>query len=151
MLGKRLSAPMLWAHGAFLQMSLDAALPPSGIQHGLWFAPFYGCYCCLIWSRRAAFLWASYRRSPISVVEKIAFNTTHFTAFIWEHLRSGPGADAFTAQGGVLIASLTPLILGQFLDQPRSVDRLAVTAAFLAVAVRLRRHRGPVLIQSLRV
>jgi len=43
---------------------------------------------------------------------------------------------------GVLMHPLTPLILGQFLISPGLWIGLAVTAAFLAVAVRLRRHRG---------
>lgn len=142
LLGSGLSAATLWSH--WVQVSLMLLYHLLAI-HGLWLAPFYGWLLLVSgWARRAPFLWAFLPPFAISVVEKIAFNTWHFAAFLGHRFGSGPGADAFNAPGGVMMHPLTPLILGQFLISPGLWIGLAVAAAFLAAAVRLRRYQGPV-------
>ena len=51
--------------------------------HALWYAPFYGWLLLVSgWARRAPFLWAALPLLAIGVVEKIAFNTSHFAAML---------------------------------------------------------------------
>jgi ABC-2 type transport system permease protein len=58
--------------------------------HMLWYAPIYGWLLLVSgWARRAAFLWAACRRSPSGVVEKIAFNTSHFAGWFSSSMAGG--------------------------------------------------------------
>ncbi len=144
LLGSGLSVPTLWTHASFVQMALMLLYHLLAI-HSLWFAPFYGWLLLIsAWARRAAFLWALLPPLAIGVVEKIAFNTTHFANLLGSRLGDGPGADALLAPGGVMMHPLTPLILGEFLSSPGLWIGLAITAAFLTAAVRLRRYQGPI-------
>ena len=113
--------------------------------HGLWYAPFYGwLFLVSAWARRAAIVWALLPPVAIGVVEKIAFGTSHFAHFMGERAMGGPaGGDPFVMPGSVsmdLMAHLTP---GRFFISPGLWVGLAVAAAFLAAAVRLRRYQGP--------
>jgi ABC-2 type transport system permease protein len=107
--------------------------------HGLWYAPIY-CWLLLVsgWARRAAFLWAVLPLLAIAVVEKIAFNTTHFGAML-AHRVSGGSEGA-----GVSMDTLGRINPGHFLVSPGLWIGLAISAIFLAAAVRLRRYRGPI-------
>jgi ABC-2 type transport system permease protein len=81
----------------------------------------------------------------IGVIEKIAFNTSHFAAMLQYRLSGGPKGVPFTA-GNMPVDSMDPLMHlnpGQFLINPGLWIGLAVAAAFLAAAVRIRRYRGP--------
>jgi len=111
--------------------------------HALWYAPFY-CWLLVVsgWARRAAFLWAGLPLLAIGIVEKIAFNTSHFAAML-EHRMNG-GAEAVTAPGSFPMDPMTHLTPGHFLSSPGLWTGLAIAAAFLAAAVRLRRYRGPI-------
>jgi ABC-2 type transport system permease protein len=75
-------------------------------------------------------------------VEKIAFNTTHFLAVL-EQRFMGPPNPAMPMPAG---ASMDPmqLIPHHFFSQPGLWIGLAIAAAFLFAAVRLRRYRGPI-------
>ena len=114
------------------------------IVHALWYAPIYGWLLLVsAWARRAPFLWASLPLLAIGVVEKIAFNTSHFGALLGHRMIGGPGGDDFMT--GIL--SMDPLMHftpGAFLSSPGLWIGLAVAAAFLAAAVRLRRYRDPI-------
>jgi ABC-2 type transport system permease protein len=74
---------------------------------------------------------------------QIAFNTSHFATMLQHRMMGGPEAAAFTADSSSM-HPLTQLNPGQFLISPGLWIGLAVTAAFLAAAVRLRRYRGPI-------
>ena len=76
-------------------------------------------------------------------MEKIAFNTSHFGALLAYRFGGGPAGGTFTGRDIAMdpIMQLTP---GRFLTSPGLWLGLAVTAAFLAAAVRLRRYRDPV-------
>jgi ABC-2 type transport system permease protein len=78
----------------------------------------------------------------IGLLEKIAFNTSHFAAMLGHRFLGGPHGAA-TSSDSMSMGSLTPASPGQFFTGASLWVGLALSAAFLAVAVRLRRHRGP--------
>jgi ABC-2 type transport system permease protein len=133
----------LWTEVSFLQMSL-LLLYHLVTVHALWHAPIYAWLLLVSsWARRAAILWATLPLVAIYFVERIAFNTSYFVALLGSRL-SGGGAEALTAQGTFPMDPMTHLTPGNFLISPGLWIGLAMTAAFLAGAVRLRRYRGPI-------
>jgi ABC-2 type transport system permease protein len=142
LLGSGLSVATLWTQLPLFQMSL-MLLYHLVTVHALWYAPIFGWLLLVSgWARRAAFLWAGLPLLAIGIVEKIAFNTSHFAAML-EHRISG-GAEVVTAPGNFRVDPMTYLTPGHFLSSPGLWIGLTVAAAFLAAAVRLRRYRGPV-------
>ena len=112
--------------------------------HMLWYAPIYG-WALLVsaWARRATFLWAVLPWLAICAVEKIAFNTTHFLSLLGDRFSGSAAGGDFTS----VSASTDPLMQitpGTFLSSPGLWIGLAVAAAFLVAAVRLRRCQGPI-------
>ena len=143
LLGSGLSLGTLWTHLPLFRMSL-MLLYHLLAMHGLYYAPIYGWLLLVsAWARRAAFLWAGLPLLAIGVVEKIAFNTSHFAAMLQSRFSGGPEAIAYPAQSSVM-QEMTLLTLGKFLISPGLWIGLAVFAAFLAAAVRLRRYQGPI-------
>jgi ABC-2 type transport system permease protein len=143
LVGSGLSVATLWTHFSFFQMSLMLLYHLVAI-HGLWYAPIYGWLLLVSgWARRAAFLWAALPLLAIGIVEKIAFNTSHFGAMLGYRLSGGPEGAAFTA-GGMSMDPLTQIHPGQFLISPGLWIGLAIAAAFLAATARLRRYQGPI-------
>jgi ABC-2 type transport system permease protein len=143
LLGNGLNVATLWTQLSFLQMSLMLLYHLLTV-HALWHAPIYGWMLLVSgWARRAVFLWAALPLVAIAVVEKIAFNTSHFVAML-ENRLSGGGVEAFTAPGSLPMDPMTHLTPGNYLSSPGLWIGLAVTAAFLAAAVRLRRYQGPI-------
>jgi len=112
----------------------------------LWHAPIYG-YLLLVsgWVRRATFLWAVLPLIVIQIFEKITFGTSYFGSFV-KHRVFGfaPGAFDFLDRHDPTIDSLSQLTPGKYLTSPGVWIGLLVAAAFLAVAVRMRRYRGPI-------
>ena len=142
LLGSGLSVVTLWTHLPLLHMWLMLLYHLVAI-HALWYAPIYGWLLLVSgWARRLAFLWAALPLLAIGVVEKIAFNTSHFAALLG--YRMGGPERAASPAGSMSMDSLTQLTPGQFLISPGLWIGLAVTAAFLAAAVRLRRYREPI-------
>jgi ABC-2 type transport system permease protein len=142
LLGSGLSAATLWTQVSLFQMSLMLFYHLVTV-HALWYAPIY-CWLLLVsgWARRAAFLWAVLPVLAICVVEKIAFNTSHFVAMLGYRLEGGAEAVAFPGRFPInLEMQLTP---GKFLSSPGLWLGLLVAAIFLAAAVRLRRYREPI-------
>jgi ABC-2 type transport system permease protein len=112
----------------------------------LWHAPIYG-WALLIsgWARRATFLWAVLPLLAIGVLEKLAFDTSHFTSMLKDRLfGAGDTAFAFQPHRGVAIDSLVQLTPGRYLATPGLWIGLAFAAVFVAIAVRQRRYRGPI-------
>jgi ABC-2 type transport system permease protein len=143
LLGSGLSVATLWTHASLFQMSLMLLYHLVAI-HALWYAPIYGWLLLVSgWARRAAFLWAALPLLAIGIVEKIAFNTSHFGAMLGHRFLGGPDS-AGAGRNGMTMASLTPASPGQFLASPGLWIGLAIAAAFLAAAVRLRRYREPI-------
>jgi ABC-2 type transport system permease protein len=140
--GSGISPGTLWAHVPFLKTSL-INFGHLVLYHGIWYAPFYGWLLMVsAWANRAPFLWATLPPIAIGVVERVAFDSSHFAAMV-RHRFMGDPASAAPA-GGMTMDMLGPHSLGEYLTDPGLWFGLAVTAAFLFAAVRLRRCRGPI-------
>ena len=139
LLATGLGVATVWPHVALWQISQGLFFHLMTV-HALWYAPFY-CWWLLVsaWAKRTPFLWAV---SPlaIAVVEKVAFNTTHF-AGILIHRFGGEDYNAPFPMPMDQMAHLHPLL---FLTSSGLWSGLAVAALFLAVAVQLRRYRDPI-------
>lgn len=143
LLGSGLGVTTLWSQGSLFQQWL-MLLHHLLIVHGLWYAPIYGWLLLVsAWARRAPFLWASLPLLAIGVVERIAFNTSHFAALLGHRLIGGPGGDEFMT-GSLSMHPLVHFTPVAFLGSPGLWIGLAVAAAFLAAAVRLRRYGDPI-------
>ena len=140
MLARGQSVAALWSHLPLFQMSLMLLFHVVAI-HGLQFAPVYSWMLLVSsWARRAPLLWAVLPPLAIGVAEKIAFNTSHFAALLGYLLGGGPEV----VTGKMQMLPLTSLAVGEFFMNPGLWIGLAVAAAFLAAAVRLRRYREPI-------
>jgi ABC-2 type transport system permease protein len=140
MLARGQSVAALWSHLPLFQMSLMMLFHVVAI-HGLQFAPVYAWLLLVSsWARRAPFLWAVLPSLAIGVAEKIAFHTSHFAALLGYLLGGGPEV----VTGKMQMLPLTLRAVGEFFINPGLWIGLAVAAAFLAAAVRLRRYREPI-------
>jgi ABC-2 type transport system permease protein len=112
----------------------------------LWHAPIYGWLLLVSgWARRATFLWAVLPLLAIGILEKIAFNTSHFASLVKDRLLGfALGAFDFNPHHSVAIDSLAQLTPGRYLSTPGLWIGLVFAAAFLAAGARLRRYRGPI-------
>jgi ABC-2 type transport system permease protein len=143
MLGSGLSAGPLWTHMPLFQMWLLLLYHLLAV-HVLWYAPIYGWLLLVSgWARRAAFLWAALPWLAIGIVEKLAFNTTHFAAWVGYRFSGSAAGGSFTADN-VSMDPLMHLTLGKFLITPGLWIGLAFFVACIAAAVRLRRYQGPI-------
>ena len=137
-LGSGLSVATLWTQLSLFHMLVMVFYHLLTV-HVLSHAPFYGWLLLVsAWARRAVFLWAVLPVVAISIVEKIAFNTSHFAHMLGYRLAGGAEAVDFPA------GPMTHLSPGDFLSSPGLWLGLAIAAAFLAAAVRLRRYRDPI-------
>jgi ABC-2 type transport system permease protein len=142
LLANGLSVSTLWSQVSFFPMSLMLFYHLLTV-HVLWHAPFYGWFLLVsAWARRATFLWAALPLLAIGVVEKIAFNTSHFANFVVDRLVGG--AEAITRAGQMPIHPGIHVTLGRYLSSPGLWIGLAFTVLCLAGAVRLRRYRSPI-------
>jgi len=141
--GSGLSVVTLWSHLSLFQMG-GMLLYHLVLIHGLWYAPMFA-YLLMVsaWARRAAFLWAFVPPLAIALVEKIAFNTTHFAMFL-QHRLSGGEEGAKYITGTMSLEPLAMLNPAHFVISPGLWGGFVVAAAFLFVTARLRRHRGPI-------
>jgi len=140
LLGSGLGVGTLWSH--LFQMWLMLLYHLLAI-HALWYAPIFAWLLLVsAWARRATFLWAALPLVAIAVVEKMAFNTSHFAAMLGNRLSGGEAGGDLAA--GMSMNPLSQLTPGQFLISPGLWIGLALAAAFLAAAVRLRRNQGPI-------
>jgi len=143
MLARGQNVAALWTHLRLFQMSLGLLFHLVAI-HGFWYAPIY-CWLLLVsaFARRAPFLWVVLPPLAIGVVEKIAFNTSHFGAFLAHRFFGGPAEDAPFVGDSMTMDALTWVDVGRFLADPGLWTGLLAAAAFLALAVWLRRSREP--------
>jgi len=139
--GSGLNVGTYWEQVGLFQASL-LLLYHVFTVHVLWSAPIYS-YLLLVsaWARRAAFLWAVLPPFVICVLEKMLFNTWHVASFLGQFFTGG--TEGHYAPGTMPMNPLTHLTPWRFLTTPGLWVGLAVTTAFLAAAVRLRRYREP--------
>ena len=143
LLGNRASIATLWTQLSWFQMSIVLLYHMVAI-HALWYAPIWSWLLLVSgWARRAAFLWAFLPILAVGVVEKMAFNTSHFAALLRYRMGDSVAGLAYT-EGIVSMDPLMHLTPGKFLLTPGLWIGLAVAAAFLFAAARLRCHRGPI-------
>ena len=112
--------------------------------HGLWQSPIYAWLLLIsVWARRVPILWATLPPLAISIVEKVAFNTVYFGSLIGNRFTGGSEGTAIMEHGRQMdpMTLFAPL---HFFINPGLWIGLAVTAAFLTAAIRLRRYRGPI-------
>jgi ABC-2 type transport system permease protein len=134
------SVAALWSHLPLFQMSLMLLFHLVAV-HGLQFAPIYAWMLLVSgWARRAVLLWAVLPPLAIGVAEKVAFNTHHFASLLGYLFGGAPEITT----GKMAMAPLTLSALGEFLTYPGLWISLAIAAALLAAAVRMRRYREPI-------
>ena len=138
-----ISVATQWQHLPLVQMTVALLYCLPAIA--LWHAPLYAWLLLVsAWSKRAVFLWALLPQVVIAVFEKVAFGTSHFREYLqyrfwgWFALSFD-----FSAPGSVRrpVTVMTP---GNFLSTPGLWLGLLLAAAFLALAIRLRRNREPI-------
>ena len=140
LLGSGVNIAALWREVSFLHFSLVLLYHVLTV-HGLYYAPIYGWLLMVsAWAPRAPFIWAFLPPFVICGVEKIAFNKTHFCTLLGERL-TGPGG---TMADNDHTKNFSTLIPHHFFSEPGLWIGLAIAAIFLAIAVRLRRYRGPI-------
>lgn len=133
-----------WAHFPVFQNWLVMLYGLVAIA--LWHAPIYGWLLLVSgWARRATFLWAVLPFIVIQIFEKITFGTSYFGSMLKHRLMGfAPHAFGFHGQGHPTIDSLAQLTPGTYLSSASLWLGLLFAAAFIAVAIRLRRYRGPI-------
>jgi ABC-2 type transport system permease protein len=142
MLARGQNVADLWSHLPLWQMSLMLFFHMVAV-HGLWYAPIYGWLLLVsAWARRAPFLWAVLPPLVVIVIEKIAFDTSHFAALLGFRFGGGSDGVPFTV-GPMSMGVLTASDLVRFFADPSLWTGLVLTAVFLAAAVRLRRYQEP--------
>jgi ABC-2 type transport system permease protein len=142
-LGHGMNVTTLWTDVAPVERSLGLLYHLVTV-HGLWYAPIYAWMLLVsAWSPRMPFLWAFLPPFVIGVAEKMAFNTSRFAAWLVYRF-SGPQLFNFTVSNSMAMPAMSSLDLGQFLSTSGLWIGLLIAAAFLVVAARLRRYRGPI-------
>jgi ABC-2 type transport system permease protein len=136
-----MSAGTLWTHATVLQVMLLYHL---FTVHVLWYAPIY-TWAMLVsgWAKRVVILWALLPAAVICILEKLAFNTTHFLNIL-RYRFSGPEEFTFKAAGTAAVHSLMHLDPARFFATPGLWTGLLLAAIFLGGAVVQRKYRGPI-------
>jgi ABC-2 type transport system permease protein len=123
---------------------MTAVLAYGLVVMALWYAPISGWLLLVsAWSRRTPFLWAFLPPLALIVLEKIAFDTSHFGELVAYRLHAFD--QAFVAMPHRAAMHVMPEPdPARFLSNPDLWTGLAVAAAFLAAAVWVRRYREPI-------
>jgi ABC-2 type transport system permease protein len=139
--GSGANVAALWTQQSVFRFSLELFYHMLTV-HGLWYAPLYAWLLLVSAAApRAPFVWAVLPPFVIWGVEKIAFNTTYFLSLLKVRLMGPPDPEMTMSKNADFMSTLIP---HHFFDQPGLWIGLAVAAVFLAIAVRLRRYRGPI-------
>jgi ABC-2 type transport system permease protein len=141
--GNGLSVSRYWSELSFFQMSL-LLLYHLVTAHAIWPAPVYAWLMLVsAWARRAVLLFAVLPVIVIGAIEMLLFQTSYFARMVGERV-IGHIPDATMNRGEMWptnpMIHLAPV---QYLLDPGVWLGLLVAAAFLALAVRMRRSHGP--------
>ncbi len=139
--GKSVAA--LWTQLSVMRMWL-LLLYHLFTSHTFWPAPVY-CWLLLVsgWARRATLLWAALPIVAIAGVEKLVFQTSRFAVLVGSRFIGDTPSVALTPNM-FPTDPMTHITPGTFLSTPGLWIGLAIAAAFLAAAVRLRRYQTPI-------
>jgi len=141
LVGSGANIAALWTQQSLFRSTLDLFYHMLTV-HGLWYAPLYAwLFLVSAAAPRAPFVWAVLPPFVIWGVEKIAFNTTYFLSLLKVRLMGPPDPEMVMSKNADFMSTLIP---HHFFDQPGLWAGLAVAAIFLAIAIRLRRYRGPI-------
>jgi ABC-2 type transport system permease protein len=139
--GSGANISLLWTQESFFSVSLELFNHMLTV-HGLWYAPLYGWLLLVSAAApRAPLIWAAAPPFVICAVEKLAFNTTYFLDMLKYRLA---GPDTPAAAGSSMMDQMSASTAAQFVSEPGLWIGLAIAAVFLAIAVRIRRYRGPI-------
>jgi ABC-2 type transport system permease protein len=109
--------------------------------HGVWWAPLYAWLLLVsAWATRVPVLWAALPLVAIGIVERIAFNSTHFAILLQDYFLGGPLSSGDNPT--MTLDMLAPHPLRHYLLRPELWGGLALTAVLLGAAVRLRHVRS---------
>ena len=140
--GSGMDASMLWTHVPFLKTSA-INLYHLVMFHGIWYAPFYAWLLLVsAWAKRTPLLWAAFPPVAIGLFEKFAFNTSYFANMLLNHFTGGAQSGSGEKATGMTMEMMAGEHPGHILISPGLWIGLALTAAFLFAAARLRRSRG---------
>jgi len=133
------SAAALWA---LPWLSMSAGLLHHLVTvHSLYYAPIFGWLLLVsAWAKRLPFLWAFLPPAAIAVIERIVFNTAHFSTMLGSRISGG--MEAQPAKGSMMM--MWPPNALEFLTRPGLWIGFAIAAVCLAGAIRLRRYRDPI-------
>jgi len=139
------SLPVLPVQGAELNLGQMTVVMAYGLAiHALWFAPIYA-YLLLVsaWAPRAPLLWAVVPIVALAAAEKLALDSA-FVLYVVRYRFMGAMSEGFApnALKGP-ITQLSQLEPAHFFASPNLWLGLALAAACLYAAVRLRRYREP--------
>ncbi|HTS35040.1 MAG TPA: hypothetical protein VMH04_05170 [Candidatus Solibacter sp.] len=141
--GSGMSVATLWSQVQLFQMDLMLLYHVVTV-HILWYAPIYGWLLLVsAWAKRAPFLWAFLPMLAIGGLEKLLFNTMYFATMLQNRLSGGDEAMPMTNSGRFPVDAGMHITPVHYVSSPGLWIGLALTALFLALAVRLRRSRGP--------
>lgn len=137
--GSGMDASILWSHVPLFKTSA-INLYHLVVFHGIWYAPFYAWLLMVsAWAKRTPLLWAVFPPVAIGLFEKFAFNTSFFAKMLLYRFSGGPQSEKAT---GMTMEMMAPDHASHILMSSGLWFGLALTAAFLFAAARLRRSRG---------
>jgi ABC-2 type transport system permease protein len=140
LLGSGLSSAPLWTQPPLIPMFAETLYGLLAMT--FWQAPIYAWLLLIsAWTRRSTFLWAVLPPMAIGLLEAIVLRSGHFVALLWNRTVGWYDAGfASQADGAEAMSRAAPLAL---LSSPGLWLGLLAAGAFLAAAVRLRRHCQP--------
>jgi len=111
------------------------------VFHGLWYAPLYAwLLLASAFATRLPFLWAALPPAAVIVIERVAFNSTHFARILQMLFLGGSQMDS--PSGMHMTMDMLTVPFGQLLLGPGLWIGLASSVVLLLAAVRLRHVRG---------
>lgn len=139
-----LSVSRFWSELSFFQMSL-LLLYHLFTAHAIWPAPVYAWLMLVsAWARRAVLLVAVLPVIVIGAIQLLLFGRSGFAAMVAERVIGHIPGLGMQPDGMFPTNPMFHLAPVQFLLDPAVWAGLLVAAAFLALAVRLRRSHGPI-------